>query len=108
MSVEEKNKEETMSNERIGPEIERSQYYGPVTLVSYEYREPHGHIYMVNDPNKLPERAVGVRIPSNSPLQQFLFDSYKSKRPIYVAPAHRYWWEGGKLLWTIFGAKERD
>ncbi len=94
-----------MSEERIGPEIERPQYFGPVKLVSYEVREKHGHIYMVDDPGKLPERAAGVRVRLDSGLQAFLFDSYRNGRRIDVAPSHRYWWEGGKLLWTISSAK---
>ena len=92
--------------ERMGAEVvDRAIYYGPVKLVSYEFRECHGHIYMVDDPKKLPEDAVGVRIPGESQLQGFLFHAFTTGMPIHVAPAHRYWWEGGALLWTIHAAK---
>jgi len=85
--------------------VERAVYYGPVKLVGYEFRECHGHIYRVDDPKKLPEEAVGVRVPGGSELQGFLFHSYTTQRTIHVAPAQRYWWEGGSLLWTIHAAK---
>ena len=92
--------------ERMGAEVaDRAIYYGPVVLVSYEFRECHGHIYMVDDPKKLPEDAVGVRVPGGSELQPFLFHAFTTGLPIQVAPAHRYWWEGGTLLWTIHAAK---
>jgi hypothetical protein len=92
--------------ERMGAEVvDRALYYGPVKLVSYEFRECHGHIYTVDEPKKLPEDAVGVRVPGGSELQAFLFHAFKAGMPIQVAPAHRYWWEGGTLLWTIHAAK---
>jgi len=92
--------------ERIGAEVsERATYFGPVKLEGYEFREGHGHIYTVDDPKKLPENAIGVRVPAGSDLQSFLFHAYTAKLPIHVAPAHRYWWEGGALLWTIHAAK---
>ena len=48
-----------VGTERMGAEaVERAVYYGPVTLVSYEYREGHGHIYAVDDAKKLPEKAM--------------------------------------------------
>ncbi len=95
-----------VGTERMGAEeVERAVFYGPVKLVSYEFRECHGHIYMIDDPKKLPEEAVGVRVPGGSELQGFLFLTFTSKMLIYVAPAHRYWWEGGTLLWTIHAAK---
>ena len=92
--------------ERLGAEVMAPPvYYGPVKLVSYEYRPCHGHIYMVNDPNKLPEKAVGVRVPLDSQMRQFLFYAFTSKIDIDVAPANRYWWTGGTLLWTLQSAK---
>jgi len=95
-----------VGTERMGAEVaERAVYYGPVTLVSYEFRECHGHIYKVDDPKKLPEEAVGVRVPGGSELQGFAFLAFTSKMPIQVAPSQRYWWEGGELLWTIHAAK---
>jgi len=95
-----------VGTERMGAEVvERAVYYGPVTLVSYEYREGHGHIYAVDDAKKLPEKAMGIRVPGGSELQGFLFHAFTSKLPIQVAPAHRYWWEGGSLLWTIHAAR---
>jgi hypothetical protein len=94
------------ATERMGADVsERAVYYGPVQLISYEFRECHGHIYMVDDPKRLPEEAVGVRVPGESKLQPFLFHAFTAKMPIQVAPAHRYWWDGGKLLWTIHAAK---
>lgn len=96
-----------MTNKRIGPEEAPPEYHGPVTLISYEYRECHGHIYMVDVPGNLPEKADGVRVPNGSELQPFLFHAYSTtpKIKIDVAPGHRYWWEDGKLLWTIHAAK---
>ena len=92
--------------ERMGAEVTApAVYHGPVKLISYEFRECHGHIYMVDDPSKLPENAVGVRVRADSQLQPFLFHAYTTRTPIHVAPGHRYWWEGGKLLWTIHAAK---
>jgi len=92
--------------ERMGAEVsERATYFGPVKLEGYEFRECHGHIYTVDEPKKLPENAIGVRVPAGSGLQDFLFHAYTAKLPIHVAPAHRYWWEGGALLWTIHAAK---
>jgi len=97
---------ESLPGERIGAEVaERAVYFGPVVLTSYEFRECHGHVYMVDDPKRLPENAAGVRVPGGSEMQAFLFHAYSSERPIHVAPAHRYWWEGGKVLWTIHAAK---
>jgi hypothetical protein len=96
----------TEGGERLGADVsERAIDYGPVILVSYEFRECHGHIYMVDDPSKLPENVVGVRVPGGSDLQPFLFHAFTTRMPIHVAPAHRYWWEGGALLWTIHAAK---
>jgi len=95
-----------VGTERMGAEVtERAVYYGPVTLVSYEFRECHGHIYRVDNPKKLPEEAVGVRVPGGSELQGFAFLAFTSEMPIQVAPSQRYWWEGGELLWTIHAAK---
>ena len=98
--------QEAAKAERLGAEVANAPvYFGPVKLISYEFREYHGHVYMVDDPNILPEKAVGVRVPVGSPLQQFLFHAFTAKTPIHVAPANRYWWEGGALLWTIHAAK---
>lgn len=97
--------QKSVDTERLGAEMAPPVYKGPVKLVSYEYRECHGHVYMVDDPGKLPENAVGVRVPNEHQLQQFLFYAYTKGIKIYVAPGHRYWWEGGKLLWTIHAAK---
>ncbi|GEM_PF-4515503 len=92
--------------ERMGAEVaKRAVYYGALKLVGYEFRECHGHVYMVDDPEKLPETAVGVRVPSGSELQPFLFHVFTTDKLVYVAPAQRYWWEDGKLLWTIHAAK---
>ena len=92
--------------ERMGAEVAApAVYHGPVKLISYEFRECHGHIYMVDDPKKLPEEAIGVRVPGGSELQAFLFHALTTGMPIQVAPSRRYWWEGGTLLWTIHAAK---
>jgi hypothetical protein len=92
--------------ERIGAEVsDRAVYYGAVKLVGYEFRECHGHVYIVDAPKKLPENAVGIRVPVGSELQPFLFHAFSTGIPIHVAPAHRYWWDEGALLWTVHAAK---
>jgi hypothetical protein len=78
--------------------------YGPVTLVQYladGQGAPPGHLFWVNDPSKLPENAVGVRVRIDSPFVTGLFYAFDKKEPIMVVPWSRWSGPDGKLFWTI-------
>lgn len=80
------------------------QFFGPVILVKYMSDNKQGHLFWVNDSSKLPENAAGIRIPADSPLHTLLAYAFDKRKPIKVAPIHRWWGPEGKLFWTIRAA----
>lgn len=84
---------------------ERADFYGPVFLTSYE-ADGQGSYFWVDKPEKLPENAVAVRVPTDKPsLLSILSTAFNGGKPVMVAPGHRWWLSGGKLAWTIWAAK---
>ncbi len=75
-------------------------YNGPVLFISY-LADVGNHYFFVNDPSKLPEKAVGVRVPADSPLQAAMFYAFDKKVPAMVSPANRWSGPDGKLFWSI-------
>ena len=85
-------------------ETSRQQYFGPVLLTKYAV-DNGAHYFWVDDPNKLPEKAVAVRVPLFKPdLANLMQSAYNGGKKVKVAPGHRWWLEGGKLAWTIWSA----
>jgi hypothetical protein len=83
---------------------QRQDYFGPVLLTKYSV-DKAAHFFWVNDPKKLPENAVAVRvIIEKTSLANLMRSAYQGGKQVKVAPGHRYWLEGGKLAWTIWAA----
>lgn len=83
---------------------QRQDYFGPVLLTKYAV-DKAAHFFWVDDPNKLPEKAVAVRvIIEKTALANLMLSAYNGRKKVKVAPGHRYWLEGGKLAWTIWAA----
>jgi len=84
---------------------ERSQYYGPVFIETYS-ADNQGNYYYVNDPTKLPENAIAVRVPPHqAALTSLMTSAFMNGKGVYVAPSHRWWLGNNKLAWTIYAAK---
>jgi hypothetical protein len=55
---------------------QRQDYFGPVLLTKYAV-DNQGSYFWVDDPNKLPEKAVAVRVPPHKPtLASFMVSAY--------------------------------
>ncbi|MBW1779867.1 MAG: hypothetical protein JRL30_03925 [Deltaproteobacteria bacterium] len=85
---------------------ERSEsYYGPVFLETYSVNSS-GSFYYVSDPQKLPEKAIAVRVPTyNASLTSLMTSAFMNGKPVLVAPSQRWWLGPNKLAWTIRAAK---
>ena len=91
--------------DEFAAETQDSDFYGPVLLTRYEVN-PQGSIFYVNDPAKLPERAVAVRVaPQDTTLLNLMTFAYSSGKAVMVAPANRWWLGNNILAWTIWAAK---
>jgi hypothetical protein len=65
-----------------------------------------GHYFWVDDPKKLPENAVAVRVPLfKTDLANLMLLAYNGRKKVEVAPGHRWWLPGPELAWTIWAAK---
>jgi len=85
--------------------LSTAQFYGPVKLISWQ-ADGQGSYFWVDDPNKLPERAIAVRVPlSEQSLLQLLQHAFQSGTRVEVAPGHRWWLGQNQLAWTIYAAK---
>jgi len=86
-------------------EARYQEYYGPVFLDSYT-ADNQGSYFYVDDPGKLPERAVAVRVPPHLPaIASLLATAFNGGQKVLVAPGHRWWLGQNKLAWTIWAAK---
>ncbi|UCH97801.1 MAG: hypothetical protein JSV88_13370 [Candidatus Aminicenantes bacterium] len=84
---------------------QRQDYFGPVLLTKYAV-DKAAHFFWVDDPDKLPEKAVAARvILEKTALANLMLSAYQGGKKVSVAPGHRYWLEGGKLAWTIWAAR---
>lgn len=84
---------------------QRQDYFGPVLLTKYSV-DNQGSYFWVDDPNKLPEKAVAVRVPPHKPtLASLMVSAYNGGKKVMVAPGHRWWLPGPELAWTIWAAK---
>ena len=87
---------------------ERTQYYGPVLITNYS-ADNKGSYYYVDDPTKLPENAIAVRVPpSQAALASLMTSAFMNGKGVHVAPSHRWWLGNNKLAWTIYAAKFDD
>jgi hypothetical protein len=85
--------------------LQQQDYFGPVLLTKYAV-DNQGSYFWVDDPNKLPEKAVAVRVPPHKPtLASFMVSAYNGGKKVMVAPGHRWWLPGPELAWTIWAAK---
>lgn len=84
---------------------QRQEYYGPVFLTQYSVDKGASYFW-VDDPNKLPEKAVAARVPlDKTALTNLMVSAWQTGKKVMVAPGHRWWLPGGKLAWTIWAAK---
>ena len=83
----------------------RGEYYGPVFIDTYS-ADNQGNYYYVDDPSKLPENAIAVRVPPHqAALTSLMTSAFTNGKGVYVAPSHRWWLGNNKLAWTIYAAK---
>ncbi|MCP5050320.1 MAG: hypothetical protein GY940_24345 [bacterium] len=83
----------------------RQEYYGPVFLTSFIV-SGGASIFYVDDPNKLPEHAVAVRVPPyEQALASMLSGAMHAGKPVSVVPGHRWHLGQNKIAWTIWKAK---
>ncbi len=81
------------------------EFYGPIHMERAEV-DNQGSYFYVDDPTKLPERAIAIRVPPNEPvLATMLSSAFYGGKSIRVAPANRWWLGEDKLAWTIHSAK---
>jgi hypothetical protein len=93
------------SHDEYAAESRDSDFFGPVSLISYE-ANAGGSIFYVDNPDKLPERAVAARVAiQDTALMNLMTLAYSSHKPVLVAPANRWWLGQNKLAWTIWAAK---
>lgn len=84
---------------------QRKEFYGPVFIDSYT-ADSQGSYFYVDDPAKLPERAIAVRVPPHLPaVASLLATAFNGGQKVLVAPGHRWWLGQNKLAWTIYKAK---
>jgi hypothetical protein len=83
----------------------RQEYYGPVFLTEYVVSNGDSYFW-VDDPSKLPENAIAVRVPDHKPvLANMLTTAGLNGKPVSISHTHRWNMGEGKIAWTIWRAK---
>jgi hypothetical protein len=92
--------DEGMENSKI-----KQEYFGPVFLINYIVSGGASYFY-VDDPTKLPENAIAVRVPPHEPtLASMISSAMLAGKAVSVSPGHRWHMGAGKIAWTIWRAK---